>query len=369
VSRGPARIRARLVEDNPGDARLIREMLREARAGQPMVDLAQVDHLAAGLAHVATQAPDVLLLDLSLPDSRGFETFWRAHAAAPDVPIVVLSGLHDEETAVPSVQAGAQDYLVKGHVDGGLLVRAMRDPIERQALQAAHQELERQRDEFFSSVSHDLRTPVASIKAAIGVVLANEPAGMPNPLRRLLSNIDLAADELAGLIDDLLEMARLQAGRVELWRSEVDVRDVVTRATHSVEPLVESRGQRLEMALPSAPVMAAVDVQRLERVVCNLLGNAQKYGRAAGRIVVRLAESPGEVHLAVSDDGPGIPEPEQQRIVERFYRTAAPLGQGPLAAAWGCPSRAGWSRCTEVACASRAHPARAAPSTLACRLL
>src|SRR5205085_911554 len=104
---------------------------------------------------------------------------------------------------------------------------------------------EGQRDEFFSSISHDLRTPVAAIKAAITVVLANEPANMPPALHRLLGNIDLAADELTSLIEDLLEIARLQAGRVELWRSELDAGDVIARAVRALEPLLQERGQHV----------------------------------------------------------------------------------------------------------------------------
>ena len=323
----PPRIRALLVEDNPGDARLIREMLREAGAGHAAVDLVHADRLAAGLAHLAGCGADVVLLDLSLPDSHGFETFEAAHNAAPDVPIVVLSGLDDEALAVRAVHEGAQDYLVKGRVDGGIILRSMRYAIERQRLEQARRELERQRDEFFSSVSHDLRMPVAAIKAAIGVVLANEPAGTSPALHRLLGNIDLAADELARLIDDLLEIARLQAGRVELWRSEVDVRDVVTRAARAVESLVQARGQQLELRLPREPVRASVDAERLGRVLRNLIGNAQKYGREHGRIAVAVEQRPGEVRLAVADDGQGIPAAEQERIFERFYRAGGGNGQ------------------------------------------
>ena len=184
---------------------------------------------------------------------------------------------------------GAQDYLVKGQVDGGAILRSMRYAIERQRLEAARAELEPQRDEFFSSVSHDLRTPVAAIKAAIGVVLANEPSNMPAPLHRLLGNIDLAADELTRLIEDLLEIARLQAGRVSL-RSTLDLRDVVTRATRAIEPLAAERQQTLLVRLPGGPVIADVDGERLGRVLRNLLANAQKYGRVGGRIVVGLEE-------------------------------------------------------------------------------
>jgi sigma-B regulation protein RsbU (phosphoserine phosphatase) len=226
-------IRALLIEDNPGDARLIREMLREAGGAHAAVELTHADRLAPGLEQLTNQVTDVGLLDLSLPDSRGFDTFSTIHTHVPDVAIVVLSGLDDETLAVHAVQEGAQDYLVKGQVDGAAILRSMRYAIQRQRLESVRRDLERQRDEFFSSVSHDLRTPVAAIKAAIGVVLANMPPEVPPPLQRLLGNIDLAADELTSLIEDLLEMARLQSGRVELWRTSVDLRDVIARAAAS----------------------------------------------------------------------------------------------------------------------------------------
>jgi signal transduction histidine kinase len=331
-------LRALLIEDNPGDARLIAEMLREAGGASATVDLAHADRLASGLEHLAGPGADVVLLDLTLPDSRGFATFSEAHAAAPDVPIVVLSGLDDEDLAVRAVHEGAQDYLVKGQVDGASILRSMRYAIERQRLEAARRELERQRDEFFASVSHDLRTPVAAIKAAIGVVLANEPPDLAPALHRLLGNIDLAADELAQLIEDLLEIARLQAGRVELWRTRVDLRDTVTRAVRPLEALVESRHQQLELHVPEAPVNASVDVERFGRIVRNLVGNAQKYGREHGRISVTLEDLGDQVRLVVADDGPGIPTEEQERIFERFYRAPArSSSDGPVGSGLGLP--------------------------------
>jgi signal transduction histidine kinase len=228
--------------------------------------------------------------------------------------------------AINAVHHGAQDYLVKGQVDGGSILRSMRYAIERQRLEAARMELEQQRDEFFSSVSHDLRTPVAAIKAAIGVVLANEPDNMPKPLHRLLGNIDLSADELTRLIEDLLEVARLQSGRVELWRSHVDVRGVVMRAVRAIEPLVAQRSQTFDSVLPDEPVMADVDVERLGRVLRNLLGNAQKYSPEQGHISLRLQRDEHAVCIDVTDDGPGIPVEQQERIFERFYRVRGSVG-------------------------------------------
>src|SRR5439155_18353198 len=250
------------------------------------------------------------------------------HTHAPEVAIVVLSSLDDETLAIRAVQEGAQDYLVKGQVYGAAILRSMRYAIERQRLESVRRDLERQRDEFFASVSHDLRTPVAAIKAAIGVVLANMPPNVPPPLQRLLGNVDLAADELTSLIEDLLEMARLQSGRVELWRSTVDVRDVAARAARALEPLIQARGQHLLFSPPREPMIASVDAERLGRVLRNLLGNAQKYGREHGTILVEVERSGAEICISVTDDGPGIPTEDRERVFERFFRVSGSGSSG-----------------------------------------
>ena len=122
-------IKVLLIEDNPGDARLIEEMLSEVR-GAPF-DSEYVDRLSEGLSRLAAGGIDLILLDLGLPDSSGLDTFIRVHTQSPEVPIIVLSGLDDEVLAVDAVGRGAQDYLVKGQADSNLLGRAMHYAIER----------------------------------------------------------------------------------------------------------------------------------------------------------------------------------------------------------------------------------------------
>src|SRR5689334_11814641 len=116
-----------LIEDNPGDAALIQEIATEVIA----VKIIHVDRLAVGYARLAHEAVDLILLDLSLPDSQGLGTFFAVQAHAPHVPIVVLTGLDDETTALEALKAGAQDYLVKGRLDARDLGRAIRYAIER----------------------------------------------------------------------------------------------------------------------------------------------------------------------------------------------------------------------------------------------
>lgn len=185
----------------------------------------------------------------------------------------------------------------------------------------AQRDLERQKDEFLANVSHDLRTPLTAIKASIGVVLANEQPGTPEPLHRMFVNIQLEADRMAALVSDLLELTRLQAKRVQFRPHHCDLRDLVLRSAREIEPLTQARRQQLRVSLPSKPVPAMVDVDRLERALLNVLSNAQKYGRSEGNIALSLEVRSDEAVFTVTDDGPGIPEEEQKHIFERFYRS------------------------------------------------
>ena len=115
-----------LIEDNPVDSRLIREMCLDC--GTIDLDIQCESRLASGLARLRKGGVDAVLLDLNLPDSLGIETLTRVDTEFPEIPIIVLTGLEDEATAVEAVKQGAQDYLVKGMVDGNQLVRSVLTP-------------------------------------------------------------------------------------------------------------------------------------------------------------------------------------------------------------------------------------------------
>jgi diguanylate cyclase (GGDEF)-like protein/PAS domain S-box-containing protein len=124
-----------LVEDNPGDARLLREMLSDH--GSPETELTHVACMGDAEKHLAQQAVDIILLDLGLPDAHGLDAVRRARSAAPHVPLVVLTGLDDESVATQALQEGAQDFLIKGQIDGRGLIRALRYAVERKASEEA----------------------------------------------------------------------------------------------------------------------------------------------------------------------------------------------------------------------------------------
>jgi serine phosphatase RsbU (regulator of sigma subunit) len=135
-----------LVEDDPDDVWILRSLLGDRWDGP--LELIHVELLSSALEACRRDAFDVLLLDLSLPDSQGLETFLQLSAQAGEIPIVVLTGLDDEQTAIKAVQAGAQDYLIKGQLDDNLLLRALRYAIERSRRDHAERELRATSEEF-----------------------------------------------------------------------------------------------------------------------------------------------------------------------------------------------------------------------------
>jgi two-component system OmpR family sensor kinase len=165
-----------LVEDNPGDALLLRESLRELGGSSPF-DLTQVGRLEEGLRSVRRETFDAILLDLSLPDACGVETVVRMQEAAPRLPIVVLTGLDDNAAALDAVRAGAQDYLVKGQIDGRLLVRALSYAIERKLTQ---EEIEQHLRRIMALKDINMAlTATLELPAVLEILLAKVESLMP----------------------------------------------------------------------------------------------------------------------------------------------------------------------------------------------
>ncbi|MEA2576265.1 MAG: two-component system, OmpR family, sensor histidine kinase KdpD [Chloroflexia bacterium] len=199
---------------------------------------------------------------------------------------------------------------------------------------ARSEERERLERDLLSMVSHELRTPLTSIKTCIGALSDMSPApdaAAPEATQaRLLQNIGRSTERLIGLVNELLDMARLRAGRVSLQMQQVHVGSLITDLLGQVAPLVEGRGQTLVVDLPPAGserwghLNVAGDRRRLEQVLINLVANANKYSPPHSKITMGATQRDGEVRIFVRDEGPGIPQREQPRIFDKFYTGTAP---------------------------------------------
>jgi signal transduction histidine kinase len=342
----PSPVRILLVEDNPGDVLLMEETLGDAEGGFAMES---VERLAPALERLRAGGIEVVLLDLTLPDSVGVNTFTAVQAHAPEVPIIVLTGLSDELLAVSTVRDGAQDYLVKGQVDGNMLRRTIRYAIERhqarralevseQRLKAAveqiqllNEDLERRVAErtselanankeleaFTYSVSHDLRAPLRHV-SGFAQMLAEEMGSHLSPASRdYVERIQQRAAQMGIMVDDLLNLARL--GRQPLNPRLTALTELVGAVRADLES--ESAGRRIEWRIGALPSVAC-DPGLMRVVFTNLLSNAVKYTRPRELAVIEVGQmtSAGEHAFVVKDNGVGFDMKYAARLFGAFQR-------------------------------------------------
>ena len=190
-------------------------------------------------------------------------------------------------------------------------------------------EIDRLRDLFISSVSHDLRTPLTATRAGLGLLRTSASGRLQPDERDLLDNARRNTDRLGMLVDDLLAYNQLEAGTLRLDREPLDLRAVVTEAMSAVHPLIQEKGQILEVDLPE-PLPGEGDPRRLEQVVVNVLANAHLHTPEGTRISISGRDSGGEVSLSVGDNGPGIPQDELEAVFQRFHRLGSARGGSGL---------------------------------------
>ncbi|MCC6180150.1 MAG: HAMP domain-containing histidine kinase [Chloroflexi bacterium] len=189
------------------------------------------------------------------------------------------------------------------------------------------EELNRLRGRFISTVSHDLRTPLTALRAGLGMLETSVDGRLAQPESDLLANARRNTERLVMFIDDLLAVNQVEAGAVHLEVAPLDLRQIAWDAASTVTPLIVAKQQNLIVQLPE-PLPTNGDRRRLEQAVVNLLANAHHHTPSGTRIVLTGWIEGGDVVLAVWDDGPGIPEQEQELIFQRFYRRGQDGGSG-----------------------------------------
>jgi signal transduction histidine kinase len=312
-----------IVEDNPGDMRLVRERLKETDPYQ--IKVIGAERLAEAIQCLAETMVDVILLDLSLPDVTGLETFKRMQMAAPNLPIVVLTGSYDEALALQAVRAGAQDYLLKQNLDRHLLARVLRYAIERKSAGEAvrnalvkEKELNELKSRFVSMVSHDFRTPLAAIQTSSDL-LSNYGYRMTDEKKtQHFSTIRSQIKHLTGLLEDMLTYTKAEAVGFALNPVLTDFCVFCQAIVSEMRQLAGTREIRFVVNEPIESV--EIDANLLRRALLNLLSNAVKYSPEGSVIELSISRSAEQIVLRIQDQGIGIPEDEQSHLFEVFHR-------------------------------------------------
>ncbi len=314
-----------LIEDNPGDADLVRLRLSE---GSSSIEVSCAQRLSDGLASLAkTPSPSVVLLDLNLPDSHGANTFRSILEKAPHVPVVILSGQEDEALAIKALHQGVQDYLVKADITGNHLERVMRYAIERQSLlrsleMSRLQQLEF-KNRFLSHVSHELRTPLTCIHQFVTILLDGLVGDLNTDQRYHLGTVLKSVQQLQAMIRDLLEASRVESGKIRIDPRCIVIDELVQQAVAMMNHTAKSKHVGLEMALDSRVQLVYADPDRVLQVLINLIDNAIKFTPAEGSVVVKAClvdADPNFVYLSVADTGTGISPEAKHLIFERLYQ-------------------------------------------------
>ncbi|MEI6415265.1 MAG: response regulator, partial [Pseudomonadota bacterium] len=283
--------------------------------------------LAEGLDAIRQEPPDVVLLDLSLPDSSGIATVRTLRAVAPNLAIIVLTGHDDDALADTALEAGAQDYLVKGQFDQEALRRAIRHAIVRNRLESELQSARKAADvansakgNFLANMSHELRTPMNGVLGMLELV-ADTPLTVDQR-----QYVELAQDSARGLLlllNEVLDFSKIEAGRMTLEAVAFEPRKILSGTVQMLS--IQAREKRLEVGLEideRIPEGLLGDPTRLRQILVNLLGNAIKF-TSEGRVMVQAELSTQDADGAlltfgVKDTGIGIAREKQATIFDAF---------------------------------------------------
>ena len=334
-----------LIDDDADDAYLTRHAL--LRCGDATYMVQHASSLTEAEEELRTSSYDIVLLDLGLPESSGPETLTRFNAMCPrQIPIIVLTGLNDEEAALDLVNEGAQDYLVKDSVTPESLSRSIHYALQRQQnvskirellaeVQQSRELLERknkklaklydQAHEFVDNVSHEFRTPLTVVKEYVSLICDGLVGDVNDEQKRMLNIVEDRADDLNIMVDDMLDVSKLEAGMLGAWRRNCRVEGILDHVKTSLKRKAAVKSVTLEWTVDNDLPEVYCDDEKVGRVLTNLAINAIKFCGEPGRVRIsaHADHAAGNIVFSIADNGPGIDEESLACIFRRFKQLAS----------------------------------------------
>jgi len=303
-----------VVDDTPANLQLLVGMLHEH--GYRVRPVTSGRH---ALTAVRSEPPDLILLDITMPEMDGYEVCRRLKEdpATREIPVLFLSALTETADKVKAFAAGGLDYVSKPFQIEEVAARVRthlqlrRQQRELQDSLARERELERLRDNLTHLVVHDMRSPLLALSLTLEMV--REKAGPAEVA--LIESARSGVASLVGMVNEMLDVSRLESGALPLKRETIELAALAREAVESLRLLAREMDVRVAA---DGPVPVSADRDLIRRVLANLVGNAIKFAPTRGHVQVRIGTADGAARVEVTDDGIGIAPEHHARIFEKF---------------------------------------------------
>ena len=293
-----------------------------ANNGRTCIEVAKKEH------------PDLILLDVMMPDINGFDTavVLKKDEETKDIPIIFLTALNTPQDLVHGFQVGASDFLTKPFNKEELVMRVT----QQISLVAAKRIIEKQnaelkatlsnRDKMYSVIAHDLRSPMASIRMVLNLVVQSASVETVGPeLYMLLDQANRESEEVHDLLDNLLKWTKSQTGRLSVVLQELDLNDIVPGVVEIFDVIAQTKHITLELKKTDAPLKVTADNDMLKTVLRNFMSNAVKFSPENSTIQIIMANEGDFARVSVKDQGVGI---AADRLGSIFHKGETTYGTG-----------------------------------------
>jgi two-component system sensor histidine kinase/response regulator len=328
------------------DEKEIRDFLKKAlsRMGGFHVDLAETGEEV--LKKIEEETFDLVLTDLKMPKMDGLQLITEIARSKPEILTVLMTGHGTIDSAVEAMKQGASDYLTKPLELDETIIRIRKVLEDRQRfiklkefadqLEKANQELRRIdsiKSEFVSVASHELRTPLAAIKNAVQLILKGKTGAINENQEKFLSMAERNINRLTNILNDLLNLSRIESGKIELKFQNVLLKEVIELTASSLRPQADTKSIQIEVDVSESLPGVYGDPEKIEQILTNLIGNAMKFTPDGGKILITAKpfshDSKGgygdRVAISVKDTGIGIPSEHLEAIFEKFHQVEGSL--------------------------------------------
>ena len=302
------------------DDRLVTKTLELLLTSQTNYELYIFNSPLKALECVKETDIDLIVSDFLMPELNGIQFLSEVKKIKPSITTILLTGYADKENAITAInEVGLYKYIEKPWDNDELLIN-IKNGLERSKLVETvrmQKEIERLRNDFIATLTHDLRTPLLAAIQTLDFFLDGTLGEISEKQSKFLSTMLNSNQDMLGLVNALLEVYRYEAGNFILNKDNFDLSELVKRCSQEVSSLLEKKNISMKLEVPEN-ISVFGDKQEIRRVIANFMGNSIIHTKADGEVVVSVAQEDNKVVFSVTDNGDGIPEEDAKKLFNRF---------------------------------------------------